>query len=108
MGTGFLTLPWAFQSSGVLLGLATLISVAIVCDLSKTFVLEAMVRAELSSSKHSSSSQAEMESQVHEKQKLVWSTEPLLPDNTSATASPSEELVELPYVKEKKFEIVEL
>lgn len=47
MGTGFLTLPWAFQSSGIGLAILTLTFVGYVSNISKDYVLEAMARAEM-------------------------------------------------------------
>eukprot|EP00518_Triparma_eleuthera_P022930 CAMPEP_0197555226 /NCGR_PEP_ID=MMETSP1320-20131121/12941_1 /TAXON_ID=91990 /ORGANISM="Bolidomonas sp., Strain RCC2347" /LENGTH=51 /DNA_ID=CAMNT_0043116215 /DNA_START=26 /DNA_END=177 /DNA_ORIENTATION=+ len=46
MGTGFLTLPWAFNSAGIGLSLATLGCVCFVSNISKDYVLETMARAD--------------------------------------------------------------
>jgi len=46
MGTGFLTLPWAFYSAGIVLSLFTIAIVCLVSDISKSYVLETMARAD--------------------------------------------------------------
>ena len=46
MGTGFLTLPWAFNSAGIGLSLATLGCVCFLSNISKDYVLETMARAD--------------------------------------------------------------
>ena len=45
MGTGFLTIPWAFHSAGIVLSFIVLALVCLISDVSKSFVLEAMARA---------------------------------------------------------------
>lgn len=45
IGTGFLTLPWAFQQGGILLSTITMIVVVLICNMSKNYVLQAMARA---------------------------------------------------------------
>ena len=47
MGTGFLTLPWAFNSAGIGLAILTLTFVGYISNISKDYVLEAMARAEV-------------------------------------------------------------
>ena len=46
MGTGFLTLPWAFNSAGIVLSLITLGCVCLISDVSKDYILETMSRAD--------------------------------------------------------------
>eukprot|EP00563_Minutocellus_polymorphus_P017560 CAMPEP_0197726256 /NCGR_PEP_ID=MMETSP1434-20131217/14526_1 /TAXON_ID=265543 /ORGANISM="Minutocellus polymorphus, Strain CCMP3303" /LENGTH=520 /DNA_ID=CAMNT_0043312127 /DNA_START=75 /DNA_END=1634 /DNA_ORIENTATION=+ len=46
IGTGFLTLPWAFDQGGILLSTATFLFVLVICNISKDMVLSAMARAE--------------------------------------------------------------
>jgi hypothetical protein len=46
MGTGFLTLPWAFYSAGIVLSLITISIVCLVSDISKGYVLETMARSD--------------------------------------------------------------
>jgi hypothetical protein len=46
LGTGFLTIPWAFVQSGVVLSTILMILSAIASDIAKDFMLEAMARAE--------------------------------------------------------------
>lgn len=46
IGTGFLTLPWAFQQGGTLLSTITLLFVVFICNICKNYVLETMARAE--------------------------------------------------------------
>ena len=47
MGTGFLTLPWAFNNAGIGLSLLALCLVGFISDVSKNYVLETMGRAEV-------------------------------------------------------------
>ena len=47
IGSGFLTLPWAFYETGWLLGLLLLGIVSVVSILASSFILEAMARAEV-------------------------------------------------------------
>jgi len=44
MGTGFLTLPWAFSKAGVALGIIVLFCMSFLCNITKDFVLEALAR----------------------------------------------------------------
>ena len=46
MGTGFLTVPWAFVQGGLVLSTIVIIFVGIFSDMAKNYVLEAMARAE--------------------------------------------------------------
>lgn len=46
IGTGFLTLPWAFESGGIVLSLATLIFTCIVANAASDYILSAMARAD--------------------------------------------------------------
>lgn len=46
IGTGFLTLPWAFQRGGILLSTITMVIVVVICNETKNYVLMAMARAE--------------------------------------------------------------
>lgn len=46
MGTGFLTLPWAFYSAGIVLSLFTVAIVCLASDISKGYVLETMARSD--------------------------------------------------------------
>eukprot|EP00567_Pseudictyota_dubia_P014263 CAMPEP_0197442940 /NCGR_PEP_ID=MMETSP1175-20131217/8826_1 /TAXON_ID=1003142 /ORGANISM="Triceratium dubium, Strain CCMP147" /LENGTH=388 /DNA_ID=CAMNT_0042973505 /DNA_START=374 /DNA_END=1537 /DNA_ORIENTATION=+ len=46
IGTGFLTLPWAFQQGGTLLSTIALVFVVFISNISKNYVLESMARAE--------------------------------------------------------------
>jgi len=46
LGTGFLTIPWAFVQGGLALSSILLITVCIFADASKDFLLETMARAE--------------------------------------------------------------
>lgn len=46
IGTGFLTLPWAFQRGGILLSTITMVIVIVICNETKNYVLVAMARAE--------------------------------------------------------------
>ena len=46
VGTGFLTLPWAFVQGGLILSTILLILASGICDIIKDFTLEAMARAE--------------------------------------------------------------
>ncbi|GMH85813.1 hypothetical protein TrVE_jg1730 [Triparma verrucosa] len=87
MGTGFLTLPWAFNSAGIGLAILTLTFVGYISNISKDYVLEAMARAEVLKEKK-------------EGEGL------LLP---AANYDESAEKTEgLPEVKARKFEIIEL
>lgn len=47
IGTGFLTLPWAFQQTGILLGFICVAFVSIFSIFSVMYILEAMARAEI-------------------------------------------------------------
>ena len=46
IGTGFLTLPWAFGQGGILLSTITFLFVLVICNISKDYVLSTMARAE--------------------------------------------------------------
>ena len=46
IGTGFLTLPWAFGQGGILLSTITFLFVLTICNISKDYVLSTMARAE--------------------------------------------------------------
>jgi len=46
IGTGFLTIPWAFERGGVILSLATLMVVVVVSNITKNYLLSAMALAE--------------------------------------------------------------
>ena len=46
LGTGFLTLPWAFVQGGLVLSAIALFLAAIVADVTKDYLLETMARAE--------------------------------------------------------------
>lgn len=46
LGTGFLTVPWAFTQGGMALSTVVIISVGLFSDIAKNFVLETMARAE--------------------------------------------------------------
>ncbi|KAL3923430.1 MAG: hypothetical protein SGILL_001663 [Bacillariaceae sp.] len=46
LGTGFLTIPWAFVQSGLVLSTILMILAAIASDIAKDFLLETMARAE--------------------------------------------------------------
>lgn len=46
MGTGFLSLPWAFIEGGVIASTIALILVVVIADLSKDYILETMARAD--------------------------------------------------------------
>jgi hypothetical protein len=46
LGTGFLTVPWAFVQSGLVLSTILMIASAIASDIAKDFMLETMARAE--------------------------------------------------------------
>eukprot|EP00977_Amphora_coffeiformis_P010863 scaffold2551_cov162-Amphora_coffeaeformis.AAC.2 len=46
LGTGFLTLPWAFVRGGLLLSAVTLMSMGVVSDVAKDYLLDTMARAE--------------------------------------------------------------
>ncbi|GMI07992.1 hypothetical protein TrLO_g97 [Triparma laevis f. longispina] len=86
MGTGFLTLPWAFQSSGIGLAILTLTFVGYVSNISKDYVLEAMARAEML------------------KEKKEGEESLMLPPADDAEKSEHT----LPLVKQRKFEIIEM
>lgn len=47
MGTGFLTLPWAFSEAGIGLGFLVLLFMTVVSDITKDYILEALVRVRL-------------------------------------------------------------
>ena len=49
MGTGFLTMPYAFAHTGILIGLICLLVIGICAVISKDYVLETMARAEIKS-----------------------------------------------------------
>ena len=46
IGTGFLTIPWAFERGGIVLSLLTLIVVALISNITKNYLLSAMALAE--------------------------------------------------------------
>ena len=46
LGTGFLTIPWAFVQSGLILSTLLMVVSAILSDISKDYLLETMARAE--------------------------------------------------------------
>ena len=46
IGTGFLTIPWAFERGGIVLSLITLMMVAAVSNITKNYLLSAMALAE--------------------------------------------------------------
>lgn len=46
LGTGFLTVPWAFMQGGLVLSTVVLVLVGVLSDMSKTYILESMARAE--------------------------------------------------------------
>jgi hypothetical protein len=46
MGTGFLTLPWAFLNAGLILSILTMFFTGVISDVSKDWVLNAMARAQ--------------------------------------------------------------
>lgn len=48
MGTGFLTLPWAFAQVGVVLGTFGLCIILLISNIAKDYILETMARAEAS------------------------------------------------------------
>jgi len=85
MGTGFLTLPWAFNSAGILLALTTLTTVGVISDVSKGYILEAMARAELCSNNDADNIETA-----------------LVPDKPKPTTDAR------PMVYTRKFEIIEL
>lgn len=71
LGTGFLTVPWAFAQGGLVLSAIVIVSVGVFSDMSKNFLLETMARAE-----------AMLDNRMHwikrnagdeEKQRLVYS-----------------------------------
>lgn len=47
VGTGFLTIPWAFEQSGIVLSAVVMILSAILSDIAKDYLLETMARAEV-------------------------------------------------------------
>lgn len=47
VGTGFLTIPWAFVQSGLILSSIIMILSAVLSDIAKDYLLEAMARAEV-------------------------------------------------------------
>ena len=46
LGTGFLTVPWAFAQGGLVLSTIVIVTVGIFSDMAKNFLLETMARAE--------------------------------------------------------------
>mmetsp|Transcript_30360 Transcript_30360/g.55006 ORF Transcript_30360/g.55006 Transcript_30360/m.55006 type:complete len:597 (+) Transcript_30360:137-1927(+) len=71
LGTGFLTIPWAFTQGGLVLSTIMIIMVGVFSDMTKNFLLETMARAE-----------AMLDNQMHwikrnpgdeEKQRLIYS-----------------------------------
>mmetsp|Transcript_1267 Transcript_1267/g.2746 ORF Transcript_1267/g.2746 Transcript_1267/m.2746 type:complete len:618 (+) Transcript_1267:136-1989(+) len=46
LGTGFLTVPWAFAQGGLVLSTIVILAVGIFSDMSKNYLLETMARAE--------------------------------------------------------------
>jgi hypothetical protein len=46
LGTGFLTVPWAFTQGGLVLSTIVIVTVGVFSDMAKNYVLEAMARAE--------------------------------------------------------------
>ena len=88
MGTGFLTLPWSFASSGLLLSLITMFLVGCISNVSKDWILNAMARAEAIESKA-------------EEEKSATSKTSLLP-------SPPHTHTPLPLVSTRKYELVSL
>ncbi|KAL7525093.1 hypothetical protein ACHAWF_002682 [Thalassiosira exigua] len=46
LGTGFLTVPWAFVEGGLVLSTMSIVAVGLCSDVAKDFLLEAMARAE--------------------------------------------------------------
>jgi len=47
LGTGFLTIPWAFVQSGLALSAVLMVTSALVSDVAKDYVLETMARSEV-------------------------------------------------------------
>mgnify|MGYP001036860126 CR=1 FL=1 len=104
MGTGFLTLPEAFNSAGLLLALVILLCLGWVSDVSKDFVLESMARAEtitveeekgkpFLSAAASSDEEGDVKDTLLSKVSSSWQT--------------ADKNV-LPCVAERKFEIIEM
>jgi hypothetical protein len=46
IGTGFLTLPWAFEVSGILLSCATMVFTCVIANIASDYILTAMARAD--------------------------------------------------------------
>ena len=46
IGTGFLTLPWAFEVSGILLSCVTMALTCLVCNVASDYLLASMARAD--------------------------------------------------------------
>lgn len=46
LGAGFLSIPWAYNSAGIALGIVTTAIVSLVCNVSKNVIIEALSRAQ--------------------------------------------------------------
>ncbi|GMI04281.1 hypothetical protein TrRE_jg5018 [Triparma retinervis] len=88
MGTGFLTLPWAFLNAGLILSILTMFFTGVISDVSKDWVLNAMARAQAIDDVRRSDNKGGPESR-------------LLPP-------PADEDGSLPVVSHRKFEIISL
>jgi hypothetical protein len=87
MGTGFLTLPWAFLNAGLVLSIVTMFFTGVISDISKDWVLNSMARAEaVESDRQASSKDA----------------------STRLIERPPSPSPSLPVVSHRKFEVIEL
>ncbi len=116
MGTGFLTLPWAFNSAGLLLSILTLGVVCFIADISKNYVLETMARADAMfklkaprdrvPSRHSAVDLIKEDVEKQQKEQPAGNQS----QSYGSNRSPVEPLLspDLAVVSDRKFEIIEL
>jgi amino acid permease len=77
LGTGFLTIPWAFVQSGLVLSTILMILSAVASDIAKDFLLETMARAEAMLDdqmhwiEHGNHKKSKQETQQHPKARLM-------------------------------------
>eukprot|EP00519_Triparma_laevis_P008143 CAMPEP_0182503332 /NCGR_PEP_ID=MMETSP1321-20130603/15133_1 /TAXON_ID=91990 /ORGANISM="Bolidomonas sp., Strain RCC1657" /LENGTH=479 /DNA_ID=CAMNT_0024708485 /DNA_START=47 /DNA_END=1482 /DNA_ORIENTATION=+ len=118
MGTGFLTLPWAFNSAGIVLSLITLGCVCLISDVSKDYILETMSRADALFRARSRSEGRNLASlSIHSAVDLVkletgkiksYGSTAASSDETAGLLTPPSGASSPHLVRSRKFEVVEL
>lgn len=85
IGTGFLTLPWAFSRGGLLLSTITMVMVVMICNTTKNYILATMARAEVlqnaETSKGELDDRSKMSSKILKKQTYEPTAETLMIKN---------------------------